>query len=68
MLMSSTVRNAAAPKRVRFQIEARRVERQEETAWFVMEEVRPMSRKASVVAVDQLSEAVPAFAYRAVAV
>jgi hypothetical protein len=66
--MPSTVRNAISPKRVRFQIQARRVERADESAWFDMEEIRPMSRKASDQAVSDLNRGVPAFAYRAVAV
>ena len=66
--MATTARNASSPKRVRFQIQARRVERIDEAAWFDMDDIRPMSRKLSEKAVADLNKAVPAFAYRAVAV
>jgi hypothetical protein len=59
---------AARIKPVRYQVQARRVERQDDAAWFDMEEVRPMTRKASQKAVDELNKAVPAFVYRAVAI
>lgn len=65
--MSATIHSISA-KRVRFQLQARRVDRLDDAAWFVMEEVRPMSRKASATAVEQLNSAVPAFVYRAVPV
>ncbi|MRW85265.1 hypothetical protein GJ698_14360 [Pseudoduganella sp. FT26W] len=66
--MSTTVRNATSPKRVRFQIQARRAERADESAWFDMELIRPMSREASARAVVVLNKSVPEFVYRAVAV
>jgi len=65
--MNATIQSMPA-KRVRFQLQARRIEREDDAAWFVMEEVRPMSRKASATAVEQLNKAVPAFSYRAVLV
>ena len=65
--MNKTIQSMPV-KRVRFQLQARRIERQDDAAWFLMEEVRPMSRKASLVAVEQLNKAVSAFRYRAVPV
>jgi hypothetical protein len=67
-IMTASVQSSVSAKRVRYQVQARRVERQDDAAWFDMEEVRPMSRKASQRAVDELHRAVPAFVYRAVAV
>ena len=66
--MNQIIQSSPPPRRVRYQVQARRVERQDEASWFDMEEVRPMSRKASVMAVKQLNKAVPAFVYRAVVV
>lgn len=63
--MNASIHSSPA-KRVRYQVQARRVERQDEAAWFDLEEVRPMSRKASGKAVSELNKTVPAFVYRAV--
>jgi len=44
--MNQIIQSSPPSRRVRYQVQARRVEREDEASWFDMEEVRPMSRKA----------------------